>query len=124
MNRLSNYIALIFVGTFLMLVYVHQQISIIQCSYRISKHEDELRGLVECGKKAKYRLTALKSPVNVEKQLAAYDINLVLPNEIGIVKIPIQPQPLINLAKNTESSDSFMNMLGFGKVAQAEENVQ
>lgn len=124
MKHLGKYILLLAFFTSCMLFFVHQQITIIQCSYRINQSERALSTLKEKQKKLKFQLASFTSPSTLNQRLAAADIDLVFPNEITVVKIPtVLPTPLTLVDSGAgRSADQFnlLSVLGFEKEAQAD----
>jgi hypothetical protein len=107
-----------------MLLFVHQQIAIIQCSYKINSHERTLSGLKDAHKNLTFQLALYTSPTTLDTKLAAADINLVFPKEINVVKIPsviATPLTLVDSSANPAREQfNLLNVLGFAKEAQAE----
>jgi hypothetical protein len=109
-----------------MLLFVHQQISIIQCSYKINKDESLLADLKESHKNLKFQLASYTSPASVNEKLAAADIDLVFPDQITVVKVPIITEEPLQLADAGDKSEglNILRALGFEQEAQAESIVE
>ena len=124
MKNMGKYIISLTVVTGCMLLFVHQQISIIQCSYKINKNEDILSELKETNKSLKFKLASYTSPMTLSEKLADADINLVFPEEITVVKVPTVTEDVIHLADSgpvQETNDfSILKILGLEREAQAE----
>jgi len=107
-----------------MLLFVHQQIAIIQCSYKINKSESVLSELKETQKNLKFQLASFTSPSTLNQKLAAADIDLVFPNEITVVRVPaVIDTPLTFVDSGTVQTTGQFNVLsvlGFEKEARAE----
>jgi len=105
-----------------MLLYVHQQIAIIQCSYDINSSESKLVQLVDSHKELKYKLASLKSPKILEQKLADAQISLVLPEQIKIVKVPMQPANSLGMQSpdTVASGSNLFQIFGFAREAQAD----
>lgn len=122
MKSFGRCIGLLFAFTVMMLVYVHQQVDIIQCSYRINDQQYELKRLTEMEKKYKFELASLKSPLSVEQKLAEADVELVLPKDVGFLHAPVRPNmPAMAFVSKAQEKDGFFKMLGFGQIAEADE---
>jgi len=120
-NQLGKYIVCIFVVMAMMLLYVHQQLTIIQSSYRINTKEEQLVDLMDVQKNLKFQLASLKSPISVEQKLADADISLVVPNEVRIVKVPVTRATSFQVAHNSaaQSEVPVMKLLGLEREAEA-----
>ena len=74
-------------GTLLLLLYVHQQISILQVSYSIEKKEREVARLSEDYKISKFELTRLYSPYLLSRRVKSASLNLTTPKAREIIKV-------------------------------------
>ena len=108
--------------TISMLFYVHLHITSLRYAYTINEKEESLVFLIDTYKNLKFQLASLKSPTALEQKLAAADINLVLPDEIRIVKISvpyIESVPMTAPVADGQPTP-LLRLFGFEKVAQAE----
>ena len=122
MKHLGKYIIALGIVTGCMLLYVHQHIAILLCSYTINQKDETLTALIDVHKNLKFQLASLTSPTTLEQKLADANVNLVLPKEIKIVKVPITHTEPIHMVENSlVSRDSgIFRFFGFEKEAQAE----
>ena len=122
MKHIGKYIIALGIVTVCMLLYVHQHIAILLCSYTINQKEDTLTELNDIHKNLKFQLASLKSPTALEQKLAAADINLVLPKEINVLKIPVtHTEPILVVKDQIPTHKSnILKFFGFEKEAQAE----
>ncbi|MBU1863111.1 MAG: hypothetical protein KKH94_05575 [Candidatus Omnitrophica bacterium] len=122
MKHLGKYIVGLCIVTIGMLFYVHQQITVLRYSYTINNKEERLATLIDTHKNLTFQLASLKSPATVEQKLRAADINLVIPHEIRIVKVPVADIEPIQMVKanSTPQGSNVLRALGFGREAQAE----
>ena len=124
MKHLGKYILTLIIVTGGMLLFVHQQISIIKCSYSINTHEQKLARLKENHKNLTFQLASCTSPAKMNQKLAAAEIDLVFPDEITIVRVPSSSEQPIRLAESSEAASSqdfsILRILGFERQAQAE----
>jgi hypothetical protein len=127
-RHLGKFFIVLIVLTSSMLLFVHQQIAIIQCSYAINQNESLLGDLKEKNKNLRFQLASYTSPTSLNEKLAAADINLVFPDQITVVKIPaVFETPLHLVDANTRSgSESFsiFKALGFDREAHAQVSVE
>jgi hypothetical protein len=121
---MGKYIISLAVVTGCMLLFVHQQIAIIQCSYKINKNEDVLAELRETNKNLKFQLASYTSPTSLDEKLANADIDLVFPEHITVVQIPTVTREAMQLADSghVQEANEFnlLKILGFEQEAQAE----
>ncbi len=122
MKHLGKYILILGIVTACMLLYVHQHIAIILFSYDINKKEEVLTEIKDVNKNLKFQLASLKSPTNLEEKLAAANINLVLPQEVKVLRVPITHTEPIQIVKNNAParSSNILKFFGLEKEAQAE----
>lgn len=122
MGSVKKIVLMMVCGTALLLGYVHQHILTIQCSYRIQENEGNLAHMIDDNIDLSFQLASLRSPTFLEEKLVAADIDLVLPHEIRIVKVPEMLVPIGTggLAQSGTSQSQLMRMLNFENEAQAE----
>ena len=94
MNLSNRTFAFIIAGTLLVLVYVHEQVSILQISYSIEKKERDLARLSENYKVAKFQMTRLHSPSYLNQALKSRSLNLSMPKAVQVVRV-VKPKELL-----------------------------
>jgi len=122
MKHIGKCIMGICILTISMLFYVHLHITSLRYSYAINEKEESLVFLIDTYKNLKFQLASLKSPTALEQKLAAADINLVLPDEIRVVKVPVPYTESVPITAPVADSQltPLLRLFGFEKVAQAE----
>ena len=85
--KLSRFLTILVLITVTSLFYVHQQIELIKQSYIIQLNQHKVDDLLDQNRILKYNVIALKAPVNLENQLVANDVKLVLPERWQVVRI-------------------------------------
>ncbi len=106
-------------GTFLLLLYVHEQISIFQVSYSIQKKEREVAQLSEQYKMTKFKVARLRSPHALNQRMKQLSLDLRTPTEQEVIRI-IKPKGTLQTSKATLPDPiQFLSWLHFIKDAQA-----
>ena len=113
-------------GVVFLLLYVHQYFLLFQTSYRLDHKQHSLNQKTENFRRLKFEVDQLKAPRLLEEHMRDLALDLSLPREINIVKIPsvevrvplkvhsVMPQPW---------TGRIMNWVGrWVDVAQAKEN--
>ena len=100
------------------------QISIFQISYDLNKKTEVLKEKQEIFNGVKLEIDRLKAPRLLESKLQKMDLDLILPQNVQIVKVPAIPQmtqPLqSSLSKSTGGFASSFDFFGkWVNVAQA-----
>lgn len=113
--------------SFLMLVYVHEQISLFHISYELDAKQNKLMHLSEEYRKVKFEVDQLRAPRLLETKLKQLSFNLALPQEVRVVRVPVPEKILLPVEKlqTDPSQDHFFNFLGrWVDVAQAKEDAK
>ena len=105
--------------TFLLLFYVHEQVSILQVSYSIEKKERALARLNETYKVAKFNVLRLRSPNVLNKRVKQLSLDLTLPTDQEVIKV-LRPQAVpAEEPMSWRAPIQFMSWLHMIKEAQA-----
>ena len=107
----------------LLLLYVNAQISLFQVSYKMASIEHQIVVKREQYQSLKFDVERLKAPRLLEEKMKELQLNLSLPSEIRVVRVPqieeIDSRALES-ASLTPFSHSLMDFFGrWVKVAQA-----
>ena len=106
-----------------LLLYVHEQISLFRLSYAIDRKSKIQAQRGEQYRHLKFEVDRLKAPRRLEEKLKELDLDLTLPKEIRIMRVPKTVEVKIPAMPKTELqpfSEGLMNFLGrWIKVAQA-----
>ncbi|MBN1687821.1 MAG: hypothetical protein JW893_01840 [Candidatus Omnitrophica bacterium] len=107
----------------LMLLYVHQQIALFRVSYRIDEQYELVTRKSEDYRQIKFEVDQLKSPRLLEGRMKELELDLRLPKEVQVVRIPHLPvvQELGTAYMDSEQvTGHFLSILGrWTGVAQA-----
>lgn len=107
------------VGTFALLLYVHQQVCIFQFSYDIEKKERQIARLSEDYKRARFTLDQLRSPHALSARLKESSLELITPTDQEVIRI-LKMQPMVEkVESNWRPGLQFGSLLHFVKEAQA-----
>lgn len=107
----------------LMLLYVHLNVSLFSFSYGINQKSKRFDQRNKDYRQLKYEVEVLKAPYRLAAEIRQRNLELDLPKEIRVVKVPV-PQTLDMETFNTVTphplSKGFLDYLGrWVKVAQA-----
>ncbi len=110
------------VAVIFLLLYVHEQIALLQVSYSLEDKSEKLARLSEEYRNVKFELDQLKAPRLLEEKIKEMQLNITLPNEVRVLKtqaIPLQETQLQNVSASP-MSDRFLHFLGrWVDIAQA-----
>lgn len=109
--------------TLLVLLYVHIQVSVFQVSYSINSESHQLAKRSEAYRLLKFETDQLRAPRLLEQKIKDMQMDLTLPKEMQVVKIPaaprLNPESLPNVSLKP-LSDGLLDFLGrWVKIAQA-----
>ena len=107
-----------------LLLYVHAQISLFRVSYAISTKSRHLSEKSEEYRNLKFEVDQLKAPRLLEQKMKDLQLDLTLPKEVKVVRVPPMQSPETPVASGSVSlsplSDSLLDFVGrWVKVAQA-----
>ena len=106
-------------STFLLLFYVHEQVSVLQVSYSIEKKERELARLNEAYKIAKFNVLRLRSPQVLNQRMKQLSLDLTVPTDQKVIKV-LKPQSIpVEEPVSWRAPIQFMSWLHMIKEAQA-----
>ncbi len=124
MKGLGKIIIVIGFVSGLFLLYVQGQISMLRVSYKIDLDSKKVARRSEEYRHLKFEVDQLKSPRRLEEKIKELELELTLPKEVRVVRVPYQASEKPSLV--TESvelkpfSDGVLEFLGrWVKVAQA-----
>ena len=107
------------VGTLLLLLYVHEQVSILQASYSIEKKEREVARLSENYKEVKFRVARLRSPAVLNQRMKELSLNLTIPTDQEVVRVLKLRTVPAGTKVSWPAPIQFASWLHFVKEAQA-----
>jgi hypothetical protein len=107
------------ISTTLLLLYVHEQTSILRLSYSIEKKERELARLSEEYKVTRYQLARLHSPGFLSRQLKERSLNLTTPKVIEVIKVQMPKTSTSPVRANVPQQSTLLSWIGSLKEAQA-----
>ena len=111
----------VFLATVLLLLYVHEQISLFRVSYLIESKSETLVRLAEEHRQLKFELDQLKAPRLLEEKMKELSLQLTLPDEIRVVRttIPEIETPVDNVSMQPATGRVFQFLGHWVDVAQA-----
>jgi len=83
--KINKFLILVIFITAISLAYVHQEMELVKFSYKVQSSQKTLDGLLDQNRLLEYNVIALETPVNIERQLKANRIELVLPKREQVV---------------------------------------
>ncbi len=105
------------------LLYVHEQICLLQISYKLDADANGLARREELYRELKFDVDRLKAPRLLEEEMKTLSLDLALPQEVKVIKIPaphIPQVPEAPFVSVSPFSKGLMNFLGrWVDVAQA-----
>ena len=117
---------LFFIGmaSLLPLLYVREQIALFRISYLIDEQSSVLSKMSEEYRRLKFEVGQLKSPRFLEEKVKELSLNLTLPQEIRVVRMPssfqVSAVPPLEPISTGLVSDRILNFLGrWMDIAQA-----
>lgn len=119
--KLSKLLALILTITSFSLLYVRQQVKLVEISYQVEKNSKDLSEVLDHGQQLMYNVTALKSPANLEKCLIVKKGQFAVPSQWRVVNLAetkapneLMAQRITNIAKA-----KLVNFFRFTRDAEA-----
>ncbi len=107
----------------LALFYIHAQFLLFQVSYRLSSKSQKLAQESESYRFLKFEVDQLKAPRLLEERMKQLELDLTLPKEVRIVRVPMLPAISDVAVKGVSLqplSDGILDFLGrWVRVAQA-----
>lgn len=107
----------------LLVFYVHEQISLFSLSYCMNTESETLARKAEEYRHLKFEVDQLKAPRLLEDKMKHMRLDLALPKEVRVVRIPTVPiveSPVVKSISLQPLSDGLLDFLGrWVKVAQA-----
>ena len=88
MKGIGKVILCITAGAFFFLIYVHEQISLLHVSYLIEARNEKLTHLSEESRQLRFEVEQLKAPRLLEEKMKQMSLELTLPREIRVIRIP------------------------------------
>ncbi|MCM8781996.1 MAG: hypothetical protein NC828_02970 [Candidatus Omnitrophica bacterium] len=111
------------VSTVLALLYVHQQVQLLQISYVIESKERQVTTLLDQNKSLMYNISRLKSPVFLEKEFLTSKKEFNIPQQWNVIEVKsprLSLQPMtVAKAKKANSLLAFFNIFSKPKEALA-----
>ena len=107
-------VGLIFI-TLLALLYVHQQVQLIEVSYKIESNEKGVTTLLDQNKSLVYNITKLKSPVYLEKKFLASKKEFVIPQQWQVIEVAaprLEKAPIMTAQARGRAPFDFFKLLG------------
>ena len=105
-----------------LLLYVHEQVALLQVSYTLEDKSEKLVRLSEEYRNLKFELDQLKAPRLLEEKIKEMQLNLTLPNEVRVLKTPSIPlaEAPFKTVSASPMSDRVLHFLGrWVDIAQA-----
>ena len=88
MKGIGKVILFITAGAFFFLIYVHEQVALLHVSYQIESRTEKLTRLSEESRQLRFEVEQLKAPRLLEEKMKQMSMDLTLPQEIRVIRIP------------------------------------
>ena len=74
--------------TLLLLLYVHGEVSLFHLSYQMDEQTEKLAQKTEAYRRLRFEVAELSAPRRLENKISDLSMDLVLPKEIQVIKLP------------------------------------
>jgi hypothetical protein len=88
MKGIGKVILMIAFGSCFFLLYVHEQVALLDVSYAIDAKADKVTQLSEEYRQIRFEVEQLKAPRLLEEKMKQMSMELTLPQEIRVIRIP------------------------------------
>jgi hypothetical protein len=88
MKGIGKIILLITAGSFFFLIYVREQVALLHVSYQIDSRSEKMTQLSEEYRQLRFEVEQLKAPRLLEEKMKKMSLELTLPQEIRVVRVP------------------------------------
>ena len=108
----------------MLLLYVHEQISLFHISYEMESKAERLTRLSEEYRQLRFEVEQLKAPRLLENKIKELSLNLTLPQEVRVVRMPAieKLNAPVSVLSDSPVPDRLFNLLGrWVDIAQAKE---
>ena len=116
-------VLMVAIATSCVVLYVHGQVAIFQVSYSLDAHARLLKERSEEFRRIKFEVDQLKAPRLLEEKMNQMNLELTLPRQVKVVRIPELPSvreaALRRVAPQSFSQSPFDFLGRWVKVAQA-----
>lgn len=101
-------------ASFLFLAFVHGQVAVFNLSYSIDKKTDILAEKSELYRHLNFEVNRLKAPGILEQKMAELSMDLTLPKDVQVVRVPtVRPVPEAVLEPvSLSATDKLTSFLG------------
>ncbi len=93
MKGIIRFFIAVSMGTCLLILYIHQNVRLIQVSYDIRLNETRLAEVSDEYKQILFELDMLRAPASLEDKIMRANIDLVHPTDVQVIE-SAQPDPL------------------------------
>ena len=111
--------AFLILGTLALLLYVHEQVAIIQVSYSIEKKEREVARLSEDYKTARFKVARLRSPHVLNERMKKLSLDLTAPTDQKVLRVLKRKAVPVETEVRWPAPFQFLSLFHFVKEAQA-----
>ena len=123
MKGIGKTILLIMAGSTFFLLYVHEQVALLNVSYQIDARSEKLGRLSEEYRELRFEVEQLKAPRLLDEKMKRMSLDLTLPNEIRVIRLPAAssaPEAALEQISTRPLTGRLADFLGrFIDVAQA-----
>jgi hypothetical protein len=122
--KLFKMLRMMFVITFLALIYIHMQMQIVAMAYEGKNKEKEIIRMKEKNGMLAYHILELKSSNHIGVKLLAEDSKFKFRDPENVVQIvttkPVREAQGMQVAQSKKNSNSFLNFLSLKSEAEAQ----
>lgn len=88
MKGVGKVILFITIGALFFLIYVHEQVALLHVSYEIEERSEKVTRLSEESRQLRFEVEQLKAPRLLDEKMKQMSLDLTLPQEIRVIRIP------------------------------------
>lgn len=88
MKGIGKIILMMAAGSCFFLLYVHEQVALLDVSYAIDERAEKLGHLSEEYRQLRFEVEQLKAPRLLDEKMKQMSLDLTLPQEIRVIRMP------------------------------------
>lgn len=121
MKGIGKIIIGIMTVSILLVLYVHEQVALLHVSYMLDTRVEKVTRLSEEYRQLRFEVEQLKAPRLLEEKMKQLSLDLALPQEIRVMRVPApELEKVLHKAASRPSSGGMFDFVGrWVDVAQA-----
>lgn len=121
MKGIGKIIVGIMTVSILLVLYVHEQVALLHVSYMLDTRVEKVTRLSEEYRQLRFEVEQLKAPRLLEEKMKQLSLDLTLPKEIRVMRVPApELEKVVHQVSSRPSSGGVLDFVGrWVDVAQA-----